>query len=757
MTPHRTEPSLNPRLADALAACHPQSLLRVQETGLLAGSNRQPDIVVETPGRVRCLVENKYDTAAGRAALEKQCEGHLGTRWQDGKPVEAIVGVLSPEVLGVCPEREVATLISTETFRYAAWLPNGLVGSVRFPADGWLHGGVRDLAAFVDRLGADAIDTTELGKTVRAALAAGAVKIGQDPLAPSVFSDLLDQLPGEQTYRMAMAVLFNAVLFQTTIAAHHPQIPSPTRMLRERVTQIDVLDAWRDILEINYWPIFGISRRLLVNLNSEILAYEILSLLYMHASRLASEIDAQGLVGRVFGELIGDRKFLAAFYTEPASAALLAELAISRLKVDWANLEEAGDAHVGDLACGTGALLTAAYRRIAEKHRLTGGDDRDLHRRLIEDSLVGCDILAAAVHLTAARLSGEQPAIDYTGTRTWVMPYGDAAQPDGTTQVKLGSLDLLGENEQWALWGDGSIEVAAAGESHHAVAAVPDESLDVVIMNPPFTRSTTHESVTGHVPQPAFAGLGTTLSTQRAMPRLLEKRVRGLGHRPAYSGQVGLGSAFIDLAHTKLRTGGVLALILPAAVISGPAWKPSRHLIEQHYKDVMILTISASDKAEDTTSRAFSADTGMAEAMVIATKRSECSTPESTTSAHYVTLNRRPTTSMEALEIAAAIDRGCSDDQIGKSRLALGDSQIGWLGRSSFAADMLGNPAGVASPDVTTVADGLLKGQLRLPRHPVIPLHGCPLSEVGASWRLSPGHSWPYVGDAQRPIRHRVP
>ena len=71
MTPHRTEPSLNPRLADAFSAGHPQSQLRVQETGLLADSHRQPDFVVDTPGRVRCLIENKYDNAAGRAALEE--------------------------------------------------------------------------------------------------------------------------------------------------------------------------------------------------------------------------------------------------------------------------------------------------------------------------------------------------------------------------------------------------------------------------------------------------------------------------------------------------------------------------------------------------------------------------------------------------------------------------------------------------------------------------------------------------------------
>lgn len=730
MTPHRTEPSLNPRLADALAACHTQSQLRVQATGLLAGSNRQPDMVVETPGRVRCLVENKYDTAAGRAALEEQCESHVGACWSDGDLVDTIVGVLSPVALGVCPEHEVSTLIGAETFRYAAWLPRGLAGSRRFPASGWLEGNVRDLAAFIDRIGSDALDLTEVGVNLRQALAAGAESVRPDPLAPTAFAEMLDQQPGEQTFRMAMAVMFNAVVFQAAVAQHHPQIPSPTRMMAKGwVGQLEVLEAWRDILDINYWPIFGISSKLLVEINNEDAARRMLTLLYRQAVNLGGNVGAQGLVGRLFGELIGDRKFLAAFYTEPASAALLAELAIGRLDVDWADLERAGGAHVGDLACGTGALLTAAYRRIGEKHRLAGGDDRDLHQRLLEDSLVGCDILAAAVHLTAARLSGEQPAIDYTSTRTWVMPYGDATQPDGTTQVKLGSLDLLGENEQWALWGDGSIEVAAAGESHQAVAAVPDGSLDVVIMNPPFSRNVGHEAERVGIPQPAFAGLRTAPATQEAMPRLLKKRVGALTHQPAYSGQAGLASAFIDLAHTKLRPGGVLALILPVSVITGRAWRAARQLLIRSYEDILVLTISASTDIATSTNRAFSADTAIAEVVLVATKRLDDPDPSpdgSGKQAVFAMLDKRPQTSTEALELARLLGDRRSPDRCPTVRL--GNERLGWMREAQFGPEMGGHPTGVASREVAQMATGLVDGELAPPRHPPVTVDTAPLS-----------------------------
>ena len=41
--------------------------------------------------------------------------------------------------------------------------------------------------------------------------------------------------------------------------------------------------------------------------------------------------NAHDLTGRIFQRLIADRKYLATFYTLPASAALLARLAVAKL------------------------------------------------------------------------------------------------------------------------------------------------------------------------------------------------------------------------------------------------------------------------------------------------------------------------------------------------------------------------------------------------------------------------------------------
>ena len=74
--------------------------------------------------------------------------------------------------------------------------------------------------------------------------------------------------------------------------------------------------------------------------------------------------QSHDLTGRIFQKLIADRKYLATFYTLPASAALLARLAVSKMDVDWSDAEAIGSLKIGDFACGTGALLSAVYEQI---------------------------------------------------------------------------------------------------------------------------------------------------------------------------------------------------------------------------------------------------------------------------------------------------------------------------------------------------------------------------------------------------------
>ena len=168
----------------------------------------------------------------------------------------------------------------------------------------------------------------------------------------------------------------------------------------------------------------------------------------------------------MFQRLIVDRKFLATFYTLPNSAALLAELAVPDLDVDWGDASAVQKLRMGDLACGTGTLLLAAYQGVLARHRHAGGDDAKLHARMMERGLVAADIMPAATHLTASNLSGTHPGITFERTCVYTMPYGRQPQ-EQETPIAIGSLDLLDEGHaSMALFGTGQRQARASPLRH---------------------------------------------------------------------------------------------------------------------------------------------------------------------------------------------------------------------------------------------------------------------------------------------------
>ena len=336
------------------------------------------------------------------------------------------------------------------------------------------------------------------------------------------------------------------------------------------------------------------------------------------------------LTGRMFQTLITDRKFLATFYTLPESACLLAELAVERLDVDWSDRAAIEGLRIADFACGTGALLSAAQRAVYRRYRRAGGDDKDLHRPLMEHVLTGLDVMPAATHLTCSMLSSSHPSLAYGKSQIHTMPYGI----DGV-RTHIGALDLLNSNHSYSLFATGESMGGTKSDSRsgHSVT-IKDKSCDLVIMNPPFTRPTNHEAGHAEIPVPSFAGFNTSHDEQQAMRRKLKKAAALFS-----SGNAGLASNFMDLGHHKLKGGGVLALVVPFAFLRGKSWQSARQALKAHYSDIHVTSIAATGS----TARAFSADTGMAECLVVATKRSG-----GNSHAAYSNLAARPSSLLEA-------------------------------------------------------------------------------------------------------------
>ena len=671
--PRQTEPNANNALGDLLRGMMPGCEIRSENTQTFVDhAGRHADVLIAAPGRSPVVVEAEYEPAA---EVEKDASERLGIRVQ-GEPrtVEAAIAVRYPQAVGEA--YDVREALAGCRLAYYVLYQDGS----RFPKSGWLDGSVPDLADLVRLVSVPQKAVEQAANTLEYGIGQAANQLEEmaklRPNITPVIARLLGMSDVPQTRRMACAIVANAMVFHQRIAGMHEGV-KPLRLVSGPEVanpQGDTLSAWTDILKINYWPIFAIAKDILEQIPGDTAAAMLRDFLETAQGVEATGIDnAHDLTGRIFQRLIADRKYLATFYTLPASAALLARLAVSKLEgVDWSDADAIGKLRIGDFACGTGALLSAVYEQIGSRHERTSGDPAGLHPVMMEEVLYGCDVMPSAIHITGSTLSGMQPNVGFRQSRLYTMPYG--RQKDGT--VKIGSLELLQASTALTLFNtsDPALRTGSVGEETAAQINVdiPDASFDLVIMNPPFTRATNHEGAHADITNPAFAAFNATRADQTAMG----DRINQLGKDSCYHGNAGVASAFAALAHKKIKPGGVLALVLPLSAAGGLSWQGFRETLAKGYKDLTVLSIAASDNDH----LSFSADTGMAECLVIGRKRNEAETP--TGRAHFVSLGRRAQGFAHAGSLALNVSipdwaRRIEDGPYGGTALTIGDELAG--------------------------------------------------------------------------------
>jgi len=685
-----------------------------EQTGALLGSRAQPDLIVHSPEGLPVIIEAEYMPAR---SVEKEARGRLGeASAKTSQRIEQSIALRFPESLQKAPQERLGKELRGSVFTYCVYsVREELLDPVRWPQEGWLEGDVDALVDLIEnvsiseRLVARSLQILEEG--IGAAAKILRRQTHDKPQVNLWIAELLCQEDGEQTSRMAMSIVANALTFQKVLEGAHDVRPvGELRGDTGHILKDSVLREWERILrEINYWPIFEIARRILVKI-PDAPAAEVLERLHGVSAQLAASgvTRSHDLSGRMFQRLISDRKFLATFYTRPAAAALLAHIAVKMLRVDWADAESVTGLRIADLACGTGTLLVAAYHAVIARHRRAGGDDLAIHATMMERALIAADVMPAATHLTASMLSSVHPNEIFHKTQVYTLPFGapadDRSGRESGRKISLGSLDLLTEESTPSLFGTGaqSMEGRGPGAEEGGLSLRPN-SLDLVIMNPPFTAPTNHKIA--RIPVPSFGGFGTSGEDQKEMADRL-KRMRSSLDAPAGDGQAGLASNFLDLAHLKLRPGGVLALVVPQSVIRGKGWQAARNLLAKHYEEIVVITL-AGERAED---KAFSADTGMGEAMIAARKRTGSADAKDV---EFVTIRRLPSSAAEAVEIARGImKRG--EEEAGSARQVSVGAKL--EGQVICASLHQGGAASVNDASLAEAAMALESGALRLPQ-----------------------------------------
>ena len=494
--------------------------------------------------------------------------------------------------------------------------------------------------------------------------------------APAI-RQLENEIEGDAASTCSL-VWLNALMFQHLLArylpaeeipafadlAKRPQVSRPA--MDDSISDLEI--QWRDILQINWYPIFSIALSMLeaVDLSS---SKQVLDVLKSAAAQIAEHrvIRNHDIAGRIYHRLLDDRKFLATNYTSLAAASMLATLAFDERaavwkEADWGRVSDIANLRIVDPACGSGTLLIASLqeilRRISHAPKDESHDRTEGIREILENVLIGYDVVPGAVHLTSTALHMAETTKLVTDIPIHKTPYDVR---DG--MPRLGSLDFLKSAPNYSnasgeeLFVADSFRVSGRGGIVRFGSEMP-QSCDMIICNPPYTRA-------GGPGTPEFTAwnplFGNILSSQDrdAMGQALQ---RTLAKTPA-SMYAGLSSAFLVLANQRIRENGRLAFVLPTALLTGSRWAGIREMLAQNFEIDWVIV------SQDTRTRAakrgrpgrlyvaFSESTRIAEVLIVATKKKRAST-ETQGSEHrvrFVVLHRLPEDPLSATAFANAL------------------------------------------------------------------------------------------------------
>ena len=438
--------------------------------------------------------------------------------------------------------------------------------------------------------------------------------------------------------KRGLLVVATAMLFHHRVQSHLPDErpkgydsewpPASIMVCVEQTAPISAFrEAWRGILAVDYRPIFETGRTALETLALDTNAVQAVHGLADTVSRLTELVVGlrHDLLGRIFHRVLDTARYDGSYYTSTAAAVLLGALAIREEDADWSDPNAIAALRICDPACGTGTLLMAAAERIRDLRNAAGStsaeDEELLGVHLVEDVLWGYDVNLTATHMAASTLGMLSPSTQFHRMnihRTLLGVY-----PRGTY---IGSLDFLTGMAMLRGWPSMAQQV----ESEEVVAD-PPPPIDLVMMNPPFTRdSLRHDQF--------------TRAEEIAIKRREKEVLAGQAYRKA-ARLHSSGGAFMALADRLLsEETGTLAVILPTVVPTAPGNQELReYLAERFHIDTIVST-------HDPARIYFSEKTTIGEVLLIC-RRWNKDEPKPPT--RVINLAKNPATPIESLDTAA--------------------------------------------------------------------------------------------------------
>ena len=363
------ERALNVHIAEVLDGMRDCWSVRAEMLGALR-NRKIPDILVTENGKPPIVIETEVEPARG---LREDTVQKTSQITANGEAVRAAISVAMPASLRADDEAEnIRAAVRSARFRYRARIAAASSDDDDewFPRRGFLYGTIEDVASTVQLINSATRDLDVHVKRATDVIRAAAKNVPA-PNARAI-AQVLRQKEGEQTSQMAMAILLNAFVFQEVLSSldFGDRVIPPTQKNWNGDGHVSIprtVRTWRSILRINYYPIFAMAIGIIEEV-SKTAAPGVVDAVARGADDIVHLMTgAQDVASSVFQSLIADQKILAAFYTRPETAVMIAEAVYPE------DPDECARTTIADFACGTGILLHAVYRRLGQAYEAASG------------------------------------------------------------------------------------------------------------------------------------------------------------------------------------------------------------------------------------------------------------------------------------------------------------------------------------------------------------------------------------------------
>jgi len=477
--------------------------------------------------------------------------------------------------------------------------------------------------------------------------------------------------------KSALALLLSSTFYQSICV--QKGLTELSSLCRRHGYKQGLKRAFEDILEIDYRPIYTLAIQVIEAIP------DVASPALKELVDLAEECSSKSTLlkkdfsGKIYHKIVGDwavRKGFATYFTTVPAAYLLAYLAVFTRTGVFQSFRDS--IKVGDLACGSGTLLTAAYNALRDLYIYTefgkGGqiDLKKFHKTMLEECIWGMDALRYAVQIASTNLALQDPLTAVDGMNMFAVPLGKENE-----KVLLGSLEFFKGKRMPEISiyfeEEGLKFMREAKEASITGGKIPAElpSFDLIIMNPPFTRPTGRGGkegggMFGFIPDKevreellkAHDGLRKSVLKELRSYPLISTDLRWkldilseLDIKETFNiGQAGEGLLFLHLAYKHVKEDGKIAFVLPKSLLTGVSWFLARCLLltKFHLEHVVV-------SYDPKNGYNFSESTELSEVLIVARKRAQADRNEVT---KITLLLRKPATSMEARALAFGILSG---------------------------------------------------------------------------------------------------